>query len=77
MSKALIRDNFRCIVSGNYDSRSAQKNHELLAEVDETRSKMGSTQCAHIFPQSTNMDISGDQASSKVRTHMLLYLIHR
>ena len=78
MSKALIRDNFRCIVSGIIDSRSALKNHELMGEIDTYRSRMGNTQCAHISPQSTNMDIYGSKEdSSKVRTHVLLYLIHR
>ena len=76
--KALIRDDFCCIASGNYDPYSAVKNHELMHEVDKSDSKMGNTQCAHIFLQLTNMDISGSREdSSKVRSHVLLYLGHR
>ena len=43
--KALIRDDFQCIVSGNYDSRSV-----LMEEVEKSRSILTITLCAHIFP---------------------------
>src|SRR5712671_6939198 len=59
VSKALVRDNFRCIVSGRYDSQSVQANHELKEEVRKSRSLTSDTQGAHIFPQSTNMNVSG------------------
>ena len=39
---------------------------------------MCDTQCAHIFPQSTNADVSGsNEDSAKVRTHVLLHVGHR
>ena len=41
------------------------------------KSTMRDTQCAHIFPQSTDTDTSGsNKDSAKVRTHVLLHLSH-
>jgi len=57
--KALVRDNFRCIVTGRYDGASVAKNHELKEEMYKSRTPTCNTQCSHIFPQSTNMVISG------------------
>ena len=78
ISKSLIRDDFRCTASGVYDSRSVLKNRELTGEVKNPGSRIGNIQCAHIFPQSTNMDISGsNEDNAEVRTHILLHLGHR
>ena len=51
---------------------------ELTGEVKKPGSQIGNTQCVHIFPQSTNMDISrSNENSAEVRTHVLLHLGHR
>jgi len=48
-----------------------------MEEVEKSPSEMTNTQCAHIFPQSTNMDTSGpNEDSDMVRTHVLLHLGH-
>lgn len=71
ISKALVRDNFRCIVTGKYDDASVDKNRELEEEVVKFRAPTCHTQCAHIFPQSTNMGISGSKEGDvKVRIHV-------
>ena len=51
---------------------------ELTGEVKKPGSRIGNTQCVHIFPHSTNMDISrSNENSAEVRTHVLLHLGHR
>jgi hypothetical protein len=68
ISKALIRDNFQCIVTGLYDAQSVDKDIELQKEVAENSAVSASTQCAHIFPTSINMDTSGsNEGGAKVR----------
>ncbi|KAK7439333.1 hypothetical protein VKT23_017559 [Stygiomarasmius scandens] len=57
---ALIRDGFRCVLSGVYDMKSYQTINEVKAEVDGGSGFTGTTQCAHIFSSSTNSDISGN-----------------
>ncbi|KAF9240960.1 hypothetical protein BU15DRAFT_87516 [Melanogaster broomeanus] len=56
--KALRRDNFRCVITGAVDDASAERDPELR----QTALLLGVTvtHCAHIFPESTNMNISGD-----------------
>jgi len=56
---ALVRDDFRCIVSGKYDGATVEKNNELMQEMERDHWPVCNTQCAHIFPQSTNVGISG------------------
>ncbi|KAH9059012.1 hypothetical protein EDB87DRAFT_1563702 [Lactarius vividus] len=56
--KALVRDNYQCIVSGRYDSQFVKKNDELKAEVLSSRLPIGVTQCAHIIPDSKHRNIS-------------------
>jgi len=71
--KALVRDNFRCIVTGRYDGASVAMNNELKEEMYESRTPTCNTQCAHIFPQSTNMGISGpNEDGAKVRIYVPL-----
>ncbi|KAF9233591.1 hypothetical protein BU15DRAFT_90278 [Melanogaster broomeanus] len=54
--KALRRDNFRCVVTGATDVASALSDPEL----QQTGLLFQVTHCAHIFPESTNVNISGD-----------------
>jgi len=71
ISEALVRDGFRCIVTGRYDAPSVAKNRELKEEMYESRTPTCSTQCSHIFPQSTSVDNSGfKEDGAKVRVHV-------
>ncbi|KAF9230563.1 hypothetical protein BU15DRAFT_91086 [Melanogaster broomeanus] len=54
--QALRRDNFRCVITGVLDLTSAERHPELL----QMGLRAEKTYCAHIFPKSTNMNISGD-----------------
>ncbi|KAF8147267.1 hypothetical protein B0H34DRAFT_785840 [Crassisporium funariophilum] len=55
---ALIRDRYRCVVTGTYDIRSILDIRELKETFGKDRSvKTDGTQCAHIFSESTNSDI--------------------
>jgi hypothetical protein len=57
--KALVRDGFRCVISGQYDITSVQDNKELELEVERNADAFVSfTKCAHIFPA----NISGSDA---------------
>ena len=66
------------MVSGKYDS-AVLNNDEIMQEVHIDRLQMCGTECAHIFPQSTNVSISGsNEDGPKVRIHLLLlHLDHR
>ncbi|KAH9002540.1 hypothetical protein EDB86DRAFT_2847233 [Lactarius hatsudake] len=56
--QALVRDNFQCIVSGEYDVRSVKQNDDLRAAAYSfSPPRAGKTQCAHIIPSSTNKNI--------------------
>ncbi|TDL19325.1 hypothetical protein BD410DRAFT_792367 [Rickenella mellea] len=57
-TNALIRDGFRCVVTGRYDRGSANANRELKDAVDsDPNARLDSTECAHIFAESTNSAI--------------------
>ncbi|KIL65195.1 hypothetical protein M378DRAFT_24205 [Amanita muscaria Koide BX008] len=58
--KALVRDGFKCVVSGAYDVTSALKCAELMQKV---QGNLAGTVCVHIFPESTNVGVS--EGSSK------------
>jgi hypothetical protein len=79
ISKALIRDDYRCAITGKYDARSVRKNLEPKKEVlktNKTGVEVVYTQCAHIFPASINNNISGsNECGSKVR--LMCTLFHR
>ncbi|KAF9243948.1 hypothetical protein BU15DRAFT_42482 [Melanogaster broomeanus] len=53
------RDNFCCVITGVLDVDSALHDPELR----QMGQLVAVTHCAHIFPQSTNMNISGDEDS--------------
>ncbi|KAH9024600.1 hypothetical protein EDB84DRAFT_1273838 [Lactarius hengduanensis] len=56
--QALVRDNFQCIVSGEYDSRLVIQNDDLRAAAYSfSPPRASKTQCAHIIPSSTNKNI--------------------
>lgn len=58
MHKALIRDGFRCVLTGRYDWASCEKNIELY-NIAMSFPDIGTvpTQLAHIICESTNLDI--------------------
>ncbi|KXN84498.1 hypothetical protein AN958_12410 [Leucoagaricus sp. SymC.cos] len=63
MTLALVRDGYRCVVTGKYDTHSVKMIQELKEMVDLDPSARGeSTQCAHIFSKSTNSSIEPDSA---------------
>ncbi|KAJ3508189.1 hypothetical protein NLJ89_g5889 [Agrocybe chaxingu] len=52
---ALIRDRYRCVISGVIDRNSARNIQELMDMLtSEENAKGDLTQCAHIFSESTN-----------------------
>jgi len=64
-ANALVRDGFRCVISGRYDINSAESNKELGGELKRAGiTDMSLTECAHIFPESTNARISGSNAQT-------------
>jgi len=68
--KALVRDGFRCIVTGIYDYRLLLQNTEAEQERTDSGLAASLTACAHIIPQSV-ATISGvddkDANDAKVR----------
>lgn len=60
---ALVRDGFRCVISGQYDVTSVERNKELVQELKRAPgSTMCCTNCAYIFPELTNANIAGSNA---------------
>ncbi|KAF8968556.1 hypothetical protein BDZ97DRAFT_1799021 [Flammula alnicola] len=60
---ALIRDGFRCVVTGKYDMHSVKKIRELEEMVRSDLSlRTNPTECAHIFAESTNSSIESGSA---------------
>ncbi|KAF8500041.1 hypothetical protein BU17DRAFT_59091 [Hysterangium stoloniferum] len=56
---ALLRDGYRCMITGYYDLNSVAKNEELRNLVTQScEIVVRHTQCAHIFPSSTNANTS-------------------
>ena len=67
--KALVRDGFRCVVSGRYDRQSVRTSREL----DETPGiEVVETECAHILSESTNVGIG--EGSSTVYLDSSLHI---
>ncbi|KIJ23303.1 hypothetical protein M422DRAFT_276150, partial [Sphaerobolus stellatus SS14] len=57
-NKALVRDNFRCPISGIVDKTSFLKNRELRQMVAREKLRIGCTECAHIISESINSNIT-------------------
>lgn len=56
--KALIRDRFRCVISGSFDTRSLLRSQELKGELREAKGRFAATKCAHIIPESIHVQLS-------------------
>jgi hypothetical protein len=70
LPKVLVRDGFRCVISGEYDYTSVRHSKELELEMKGADANVCVTKCAYIFPESTtgNANISGKNAQGdKVR----------
>ena len=66
--KALVRDGFRCIVTGNYDFHLLEQCTEVKQEVTEdSYARVTSTECVYIFPQSVATVSGVDDENAKVR----------
>ncbi|KAI0283126.1 hypothetical protein BGY98DRAFT_911855 [Russula aff. rugulosa BPL654] len=50
--RALVRDDFRCMITGMYDYRSLEWSTEIMQEVTDSDVSVTLTECLYIFPQS-------------------------
>ncbi|KIM73234.1 hypothetical protein PILCRDRAFT_731746 [Piloderma croceum F 1598] len=62
---AFIRDGYRCVISGRTDARVYETNADVRAAWDaavllDPSMRLASTTCAHIFPESINRNIIGE-----------------
>ncbi|KDQ54715.1 hypothetical protein JAAARDRAFT_402182 [Jaapia argillacea MUCL 33604] len=58
--KALIRDRYRCVLTGAYDAASYNSMESIANIVDAGGLSAAKTEAAHILPESTNPGISGE-----------------
>ena len=65
--KALVRDDFRCIVTRMYDSESTIWSTEIYQEVMNSDVATTVTACVHIFPESIAMMQGVDDKDTKVQ----------
>ncbi|KAI6012252.1 hypothetical protein EDC04DRAFT_2905058 [Pisolithus marmoratus] len=70
---ALARDGFRCAVTKLYDWNSVRVN-ELKIKVKREGAQPGTTQCAHIFPGSTNANITPGSDKTKYASSVWVVL---
>ncbi|KAF9474040.1 hypothetical protein BDN70DRAFT_866764, partial [Pholiota conissans] len=61
---ALIRDGFRCVISGNYDWSCAIRSSELKSRVLASTKSVAGTHCVHIFPELDSMNVFGENSFS-------------
>ena len=59
-TEVLVRDNFRCMVSGRIDQVSADAIEELGRELEINPREPLETHCAYVFAESANSDIGND-----------------
>ncbi|KAI6123721.1 hypothetical protein EDD16DRAFT_1515257 [Pisolithus croceorrhizus] len=64
LQEALVRDGFQCAVTKTYDWKSILNNKELEMKVMHEAGWTGSTHCAHIFLEFTNVNITVRYATS-------------
>ncbi|KAK0435688.1 uncharacterized protein EV420DRAFT_1592662 [Desarmillaria tabescens] len=61
---ALVRDGFRCVVTGSYDHNTVEETSASTDEIGEAGTVY--TRCAHIVPESTYFNVS-DQGPSNTK----------
>ena len=72
IDQALIRDGYRCVVTGKYDADSVLSIQELKDIVRADPSlRVDATECAYIFAESTESSI--EPGSAKARPSFLLF----
>ncbi|KAG1843882.1 hypothetical protein F4604DRAFT_1596562 [Suillus subluteus] len=59
---ALVRDNFRCVVTGAVDFTACHYQRQLVAEVLDKKLSSFATKAAYIFPASANKGISSQDS---------------
>ena len=75
--KALVRDGFRCILSGKYDFQLPKQCTEVKQEVTaDSYARVAPTECVHIFPESVSMVSGVDDKNAKVRFGDLSSVTH-
>ncbi|KIJ47305.1 hypothetical protein M422DRAFT_164180, partial [Sphaerobolus stellatus SS14] len=74
-NKALVRDDFRCAITGSIDVTCALENRELKQKVTREKLRIGHTRCAHIISESINACIP--QGSEKAQYAATVWTIHR
>ncbi|KAF9555074.1 hypothetical protein CPC08DRAFT_781926, partial [Agrocybe pediades] len=74
---ALVRDGFRCVISGSYDSDALDANEQLRNQrlAQKPLPRRVYTECVHIFPASVNQDIP--PGSDENIQASMLWKIHR
>ncbi|PPQ70849.1 hypothetical protein CVT25_003949 [Psilocybe cyanescens] len=74
---ALIRDRYHCVVTGAYDASSVGTIQELRAIFEsDPNARLGSTQCAHIFPASTNSSTEPGSAKQEYASTLWAIMHH-
>jgi len=73
---ALVRDGFRCVVSGRYDYGSMKASAELLEESKRSGKSTTTVECCHILSESILQvaDPSNPEKEVKKRTHAVTVL---
>ncbi|KZP22999.1 hypothetical protein FIBSPDRAFT_823867 [Athelia psychrophila] len=67
---ALVRDNYRCVISGRVDSTMFETNPEVQAAARlNPNMRLTLTHCAHVFPESTNHNINGESEGDHKHQH--------
>ncbi|KAH8930256.1 hypothetical protein BT69DRAFT_1275674 [Atractiella rhizophila] len=69
---ALIRDRFRCVLSGRVDQDAADLSSDILDE-ENSDALIGRTECAHIFSETTNANLE-DEAKAKYASNAWMIL---
>ncbi|TFK36250.1 hypothetical protein BDQ12DRAFT_610208 [Crucibulum laeve] len=67
--KALIRDGFCCVITGQYDTHTVETVKELRDDVLAFELRIGVTHCSHIFGESVNANISRPIVDEKKKTY--------
>ncbi|THH20036.1 hypothetical protein EW146_g1228 [Bondarzewia mesenterica] len=68
-SKALIRDSYRCTLTGHYDKACYLSMNTIRRKVDSCGLRVAVTEAAHIFPESMNARVSGENEGGVKREY--------
>jgi len=65
VSQALVRDGYRCCLSGCYDYESARAWPAVNAMAKETQSKLAQTECCYIFSEGALQSVSKGEGQAR------------